>query len=79
MKHEPPEASAKKCGHDPCGCEARVDDDFCSDACRQAVAQQESDAPIPNCPCGHASCSAEAIGLAEAKALQLSSEMIAAV
>ncbi|MFT3744746.1 MAG: hypothetical protein QM785_10710 [Pyrinomonadaceae bacterium] len=43
----------EKCKHEICDCPAAVDSEYCSDHCREAVAQ---DIVELNCDCGHPSC-----------------------
>lgn len=40
-----------KCAHPPCHCPARMDTEYCSEACEVAKDDEET-----GCQCGHAEC-----------------------
>lgn len=55
-----PTADAQQCAHPLCGCSVATGEEYCSDACRKAVAQPHAGTDGERCQCGHAACASDA-------------------
>lgn len=48
----------QRCAHSPCVCQVPIDQDYCSDACREHAQAGED-----TCTCGHVDCATEPVGV----------------